>query len=341
MHPAGIPFSVEVSSATWRREAEAWAAETVAALDGRVLAVTQPRVRPWSTQLVIEAETPAGRSRFWFKANCPAQSFEPALHSFIAELLPDAAAAPIATEQERGWMISADLGATLREARGDAGATVDDWLTVVDEWTRVQHALTTHAVDVTALGVPDCSPATVPERFERMLERVLALPPSHPSAPDPATAAALLGSRSRVATAAAELVSSDLPSTLQHGDLHPGNVFAAAPGEPGRLRVFDFGDAQWAHPVEAVLIPMAVMEYGGLDPAPVVGAFRDAWSVVAGFDDADWAALTAAAEVSQAVNRAFTWWDCLADADDEEIGEWGEAVLRHLTRVTGRDDGSA
>ncbi|MGH3704376.1 MAG: hypothetical protein ACRDT9_07080, partial [Agromyces sp.] len=88
-----------------------------------------------------------------------------------------------------------------------------------------------------------------------------------------------------------------------------------------------------AHPIEAVLIPMAVMEYNRLDPAPVVETFRAAWSDAAAFDDADWARLTAAAEVSQAVNRAFTWWDCLADANEEETSEWGESVLRHLARV--------
>ncbi|MGW9630881.1 phosphotransferase [Agromyces sp. NPDC055520] len=335
--PAELPFSARVSSDAWRREADAWIGETVAVLGGRVLAVTQPRVRPWSTQLVAETELPDGPGQFWFKANCRAQSFEPALQSSIATLLPGSVMAPVAIDPERGWMITADHGVTLGDARGEAGASADDWLVAVEEWTGVQRAVAARAAEFIALGVPDCSPATVPQRFELMLERVLGLPAGHPSAPDADTAAALRAARPGVADAVATLVASGLPATLQHGDLHPWNVFAAAPGEGGRLRAFDFGDAQWAHPAEAVLIPIAIMEHAGLDPAPVVDAFHRAWAGDTDAD-ADWAAVLAAAEISQAVNRSLTWWDCLAEANDDETAEWGEAMLRHLSRVLDPSD---
>lgn len=333
------PFSAVVTTTEWHDAATAWASSALAASEARVGAVAQPRVRPWSTQLVIDAAQGGHPARFWFKANCRAQAFEPGLQAFLAGVLPDAVAAPVAADAERGWMLTADHGATLREARGDSGATAGDWLEVVAEWARVQRALVDRAAEVVALGVPDCSPGTVPARFELMLERVLGLPAGHPSSPDDATASALRDARSRVAGAAATLGASGLPSTLQHGDLHPGNVFATAAGERGRLRVFDFGDAQWAHPVEAILIPAAVMEYGGLDPAPVEAAFRRAWAEHVALDDDRWAELVAAAEVTQAVNRSLTWWDCLAEASDAEAEEWGESVLRHLSRVLGRRDG--
>ncbi|MFE6963625.1 phosphotransferase family protein [Agromyces sp. NPDC057679] len=333
------PFSAEVTSSDWLEVATAWASSALAPLGARITAVAQPRVRPWSTQLVIDAEQGGATARFWFKANCRAQRFEPGLQAFLASTLPDAVTGPIAVDRERGWMLAADHGDTLRDARGDAGATAEDWLAVVGEWARVQRALVDRAEEITALGVPDCSPGTVPDRFELMLARVLGLPPGHPSAPDDATASALRGARSRVDEAVATLAASGLPTTLQHGDLHPGNVFATTAGETGRLRVFDFGDAQWAHPVEAILIPMAVMEYAGLDAAPVEAVFREAWSESGALDDDRWTGLVAAAEITQAVNRSLTWWDCLAEADESETDEWGEAVLRHLVRVLGRRDG--
>lgn len=333
------PFSALVTTGDWYDAAVAWASAALAPLGAHVTSVAQPRVRPWSTQLVIDAEQRGRGARFWFKANCRAQAFEPGLQAFLAGVLPDAVAAPVAVDAERGWMLAADHGATLREARGDSGATGEDWLEVVAEWARVQRVLVDRTEEVVDLGVPDCSPGTVPARFELMLERVLGLPAGHPSAPDDATASALRGARSRVAEAAATLAASGLPSTLQHGDLHPGNVFATAAGERGRLRVFDFGDAQWAHPVETMLIPAAVMEYGGLDPAPVDAAFRRVWAEHVVLDDDRWAELVAAAEVTQAVNRSLTWWDCLAEASDAEAEEWGESTLRHLSRVLGRRDG--
>lgn len=331
------PFSAEVTSTDWRDAATDWASSALAPLGARITAVAQPRVRPWSTQLVVDAEQGGAAARFWFKANCRAQAFEPGLQAFLASVLPDAVAPPVAVDPDRGWMLTADHGATLKEARGDAGATAGDWLEVVAEWALVQRALVDRGTEIAGIGVPDCSPETVPARFEVMLERVLALPAGHPSAPDRATASDLRGARARVAEAASTLAGSGLPATLQHGDLHPGNVFATGADEPGPLRVFDFGDAQWAHPVEAILIPMAVMEHGGLDPAPVEAAFRRAWAEAGTLDDASWAELVAAAEVTQAVNRSLTWWDCLAESDEQETAEWGEAVLRHLVRVLGRD----
>ncbi|GAA1775979.1 phosphotransferase [Agromyces lapidis] len=327
-----------MTSDGWHDAATAWAASALGERGAGVTAVAQPRVRPWSTQLVIDAGRGEEAARFWFKANCRAQAFEPGLQAFLASVLPDAVADPIAADPERGWMLTADHGATLREARGEAGATAHDWLAVVAEWARVQRALVGRAEEIAALGVPDCSPGTVPARFELMLERVLGLAPGHPSAPGDETASALRAARPRVAEAAETLAASGLTPTLQHGDLHPGNVFAAAAGEPGRLRVFDFGDAQWAHPVEAILIPTAVMEYGGLDPTPVEAAFRGAWAESGALDDDRWAELVAAAEITQAVNRSLTWWDCLAEASGSETSEWGESVLRHLSRVLGRDD---
>ncbi|MCD5347606.1 phosphotransferase [Agromyces sp. S2-1-8] len=331
MGESNAPFSVEVSSEAWRAEADRWIAESLAGRDVVVVGTRQPRVRPWSTQLVVEVAGPSGAARYWFKANCRAQSFEPALQARLATLLPGDVDAPIAADPSRGWMLTADRGATLAD-RHDPAA--EDWSRVIDEWARVQRSLAGRSAEVLGAGVPDCSPGTVPARFAELLGLVLALPTGHPSAPDAATAASLVAAADRVALAAEALDEGGLPATLQHGDLHPGNVFASDDASDG-LRLFDFGDAQWAHPVEALLVPRAVMEYRGIDPEPVVAGFREAWADVARFDDAEWARLVAAAETTHAVNRAHTWWGCLAQATDDETAEWGEAVLRHLSRVLG------
>jgi hypothetical protein len=327
---AAEPFSVAGTSPAWRAAAETWAREAVERLGARVTGVEQPRVRPWSTQLVVATT----RGRFWFKACCPAQAFEPALQALLADLVPGAADAPVVVDAARSWLLTADRGATLRE---DREPTVDDWAAVLAAWVAVQRAVAAHREAVLAVGVPDCSPATVLERFELMLARLRALPAGHPSRPDAGIAARLEAARPRVASAAARLADDALPATLQHGDLHPGNVFATAAG----LRVFDLGDAQWAHPLEALVVPRAVIEAAGLDPAPPLAAARAAWRAAGGdaggaagpTDDAGWDALLRAAGVTHAVNRSLTWWDCLAGATEDEVTDWGEAPLRHLSRV--------
>lgn len=332
MGESNTPFSVEVSSESWRADAERWIAAALAARDAVVVETRQPRVRPWSTQLVVEAAGPMGAERYWFKANCRAQSFEPALQSLLSSIAPDDVDAPVAADPGRGWMLTADRGPTLAD-RHEPGAA--DWSRVITEWARLQRTVAGRSAALLDAGVPDCAPATVPARFAELLEFVLGLPSGHPSAPDAATAAALEGAADRVSRAAETLEAGGLPATLQHGDLHPGNVFASDDAGAG-LRLFDFGDAQWAHPIEAVLVPYGVMEYRGIDPEPVLAGFREAWAEVARFDDGGWAELVAAAETTQAVNRAYTWWGCLAQATDDETAEWGEAVLRHFSRVLGR-----
>jgi hypothetical protein len=321
-HPSAAAFSLAVRAPAWRAAAEAWVRGAVGALGGAVAAVDQPRVRPWSTQLVVDSSA----GRFWFKACCPAQAFEPALQALLADLVPGAADAPVALDAERGWLLTADRGATLREVREP---TAGDWAAVLAAWVAVQRAVAAHREAVLAVGVPDCSPATVPARFELMLARLRELPAGHPSRPDAATAARLETARPRVAAAAALLADDVLPASLQHGDLHPGNVFATAEG----LRVFDLGDAQWAHPLEALVVPRAVMAAAGIDPAAALAAARSAWGAAAPADDAGWEALLRAAAVTHAVDRSQTWWDCLAGATDAEVADWGEAPLRHLSRV--------
>jgi len=67
-------FARLVSGARWRVAAEAWTTERLAERGIDVTGpIEQPRVRPWSTQLVV----PTTAGRVWFKGNCRALAFEP------------------------------------------------------------------------------------------------------------------------------------------------------------------------------------------------------------------------------------------------------------------------
>ncbi|MFE5293347.1 phosphotransferase [Isoptericola sp. NPDC056618] len=329
----GAAFSATVASAAWHAEATAWVTEALARRGVRVVAPPQqPRVRPWSTQLVVD--TDAGR--YWFKAACRSASFEPALQALLAELAPDAVDAPAAVDADRGWLLTADRGATLRERRApDAG----DWAVLLTRFAHLQQTLVGHGAALRASGLPDCSAGTVPARLDAVLDLLEGFPAGHPARPADPFAARLREARAAVVTAAAILADSPLPSTLQHGDLHPGNVFEVH----GGLRVFDLGDAQWAHPLEVLEVSSAVARDGGADWAPVERAYRrawDAWCAARGLppvgaegDAPAWDDLRRAAGVTHAVNRAWTRCGALAEATEAEWADWGEAAGRHLAKV--------
>jgi len=318
----GRPFSEQVTDPAWHREVGAWLA-SVLAQAGLAAAgpVEQPRVRAWSTQLVV----PVVGGRVWFKANCAAQSFEPRLQAFVGRLLPHHVDQPVGVEPERGWMVTRDRGTTLRASHQPTPA---DWQAVLRQSAEVQRGLVPHASAMVRLGLPDCSPATVPARLEEMATVLAGLSGAHPAHLSSDLAAQIRAAAPRVTGAAETLAASPLRPSLQHGDLHPGNVFAV----DGELHVFDFGDAQLAHPLESLSVPWAITHAEpDLPWQELLAAYHEPWADLV--TRAELAELMAAAIQTQAVNRSFTWWSCLSQASDQEWTEWGEAPVRHLANV--------
>jgi hypothetical protein len=315
-----LPFSVRVTDPAWRAEADAWLVAACEA-DGRVVTgpVEQPRVRPWSTQLVV----PTDAGRVWFKANVAGTAFEPEVHRVLSRLAPQEVLPPLAVDAGRGWLAAVDHGPVLGDAHEP---TEEQWRDVLRGAARLQRRVVAHRDALVGAGLPDCSPSTVADRLDRLVETFTALDPSHPTHVDADLADQLRAARPLVADAAARLADGPVPATFQHGDAHPWNVFV----EGGRLRLFDFGDAQWAHAVEVLMVPYGIVRHGGtLDWRGVVEGYRLEWELsVAELDE-----LMAAAALTHPVNRALTWWTSLLEAGEDELAEYGDAPLRHLTNV--------
>lgn len=313
------PFSERVAGEDWRGEAETWVLAELARHGLEVVGpVQQPRIRPWSTQLTV----PTSGGTVWFKANCPAMAFEPRLQALLADLLPGSVDAPLAID-ERGWMLTQDRGTTLSD---DHEPTLEDWQRVLTQAALMQRALAGHRDEVLGVGVPDCSPATVPGRFDRIVDTLAGLPAEHPSYVPPELEGRLRVKAPEVADAARRLDESPLPTTWQHGDLHPRNVLTV----DGDLRVFDFGDSQWSHAVEVLSVPFGwVTTYTSLAWRDVLEPYCDVWGTTPEALADDWRA----ASLTQPVNRTLLWWVALEQATAAEWAEWGEAPVHHLTRV--------
>lgn len=317
----GRPFSERVVDEDWRRAVETWIGEQLErhghSLDGPV---EQPRVRPWSTQLTV----PTDAGRLWFKANAAALAFEPALHAELARLVPDAVDEPYAIDAGRGWMLTCDRGATLSESREPTGG---DWRQVIVEVATIQQIASEHGDRLLAAGLPDYSPGTVPDRFDRVIEIFSAYPQDHPGHIDADLRHRLREVRPAIEAAALALSEGPLPTTWQHGDVHPNNVFAVADGS---VRLFDFGDGQWAHAAESLCVPYGwITSFTSIAWEPVLEAYARAWAL----EPATVTKVLAAAQLTQAVNRAASWSAFLDEATAAEWAEWGDGLLHHLSRV--------
>ena len=166
-------FSAVVTGAAWQADVRAWLDRVVASRGHEVTSVAQPRVRPWSTQLVVETTS----GRLWFKAGSAAMTFEPGLQTLLARLVPQEVDAPVAAVPEQGWMLTADRGTTLADSREP---TQDDWVAVLRAWARLQRVAAQYADEVRRTGLPDHTPQGAADRFGVLVERLTALPTGHP-----------------------------------------------------------------------------------------------------------------------------------------------------------------
>lgn len=313
------PFSQVVASPAWRQQAQEWLEARLTESGHRLTGeAKQRRIRPWSTQLVA----PTDRGPVWFKANCEALAFEPEVQRVLSVLVNDEVDAPVALDRDRGWMLTAERGQTLRDQHEP---TLDDWRSVVRLAATLQRRVAGSGPTLVAAGLPDCAPETVESRYVTMVQRLSALPAEHPSHVSAAEAVTLRAGAGTVKRAVEELLAAPLPATFQHGDLHPGNVFAV----DGGLRVFDFGDAQWAHALEVLAVPYRwVTRLTRLPWSQVLDAYAEVWSDVV--SRADLERLLPAAMVTHAVNRSFTWLGAIQGAQPGELQEWGDAPAYYL-----------
>lgn len=317
--PLGFDEIAETSA--WSERATSWISDRVSERGHRLLTpIETVRTRPWSVLWRIHTDD----GSWWFKANCASMQFEAALHAGLAGIAPHRVVAPIAVSRSDGWILTRDHGPTLADA---GNGTTDDWCRVLSDCAALQRELIDHADVLLASGMVDASPPTVLDRFDDLLDRFARLPADHPSRLDEPTRHALEEVRPAIERAADTLAAGPLPPSLQHGDLHPGNVFADR-------RVFDFGDAQWAHPFEVLRIPYAwALESDTLDWTVVEQAYLEPWFDLVDPRTAN--TLVQAAAFTHAVNRCLTWADCLEglSLESEPLRIWGEAPLLHLKGV--------
>jgi Phosphotransferase enzyme family len=249
----GGPFAVSWARPGWYAGAASWIRKHLP--DAIV-----EQERTWSISTVLRARTPGGD--FYFKAVPVLFASEPALTRELGRRHPGSAPAVVALDVDRGWMLMRDFeGAALAE--GDAAVLCD----AIRAYARLQFEWVDQVGDLYALGCPDRTLEAVEAEIDVVLGDSAALLPGRPGGLSPAELGGLPALAAGLRSACERLRAYGLPPTLEHGDLHAGNIRRRDDG----FLVFDWSDGCVSMPFFS-LVPF--LEFGDI---PHAREARDAY----------------------------------------------------------------
>jgi hypothetical protein len=290
---------------------------------GRVGPPQVVRERPWST--IVRVSTRDGVR--WLKAAGPGCRYEPALLATLARHGAPHTVLPLAVDEERGLTLLPHAGEVLRDRRVDLPRT---WQRLLVQHGELQRLLEAAAPELLARGVPDQRPAALPEH----LDRLLAEPPQGLRTE---TLARLRITAPAYRRACEELAGYGIAPTLQHDDLHDGNVLV---DHDGTHRVTDWGDAAVAHPFGVLLVTLNVLsdQLGEPRSSRTLRRLEDAY--LEGWTDrhsrADLRAAAALAVHVGRVGRCLSWQRALLGATDV-AADFATAAAAWLTDLVEDD----
>lgn len=275
----------------------------------------QPRLRPWSTLLVADTD----HGRVWFKACAPQLRTEVPVVDVLADVAPDLVPPLWASDRERGWMLVPDQGPILRDV-ADADTVTSLMSAALRRYARAQRASAKAVDQLIAAGVPRLAPSDLVDTWTEEGLSAEAVP--------------------ALRAAASRLEEVGLPLTIQHDDLHAGNVFAADASSASMhdAKIFDWGDAYVGNPLCSLLIPLRGPSYHfdlADDPerdARMVRAYLTCWSDLASSSQLN-KVLTDALLLAR-VGRIAGWRRALANATVAEKQEWSHHPMQWVREVT-------
>jgi Phosphotransferase enzyme family len=287
-------------------------------LDG---SVEQVHARPWGT--VYRGATK--REDVYLKVVWRPQIHEAFVNEVLGRFVPDLVPAILGIDAERGWILMADAGEPL--GRRDESAQLDILPRALGRYAALQLAMTDQVGNLLSGGVPDH------RQLANHLRRLLKV---YPTARDdslkPGELRRLAKLETRIA-AAEEALSQLLRPSIQHDDLHSGNVLV---DRDGTTRIFDWGDVNIATPLLSLAVLLAQLEesFGRTLPdariEAIVGAYLEPLEESAG---KDLRPSVPDARLLGMVSRAMTWERVAAHIDPGERAQFPDPVAECLRAV--------
>ncbi len=287
----------------WRDDVSAWIHTRLTRQGRSVVGRLDPfHVRPWSTVWRV----PTARGDVYFKACAPGLSHEAAVTAALARWRPELLPPLLAVDERRGWLLLGDAGDRLREAL-EPPEVPDHWRRLLPRYAALQIELADRLPTLLGLGVPDRRLARLPDHYQALLAERQLLGLDRPDGLSPAAHARLRALGPHFAGLCRRLAGFGLPETLNHGDLHDGNIFWQAEDH----RIVDWGDCQIGHPFFTLTVSLRHLAWrldlpaGAPQLAWVRPDYLEAWIRFAprsGLNEA----LDLALRIG-AVNQALTW----------------------------------
>lgn len=219
----------------WLAQADEWISEQCARAGLVRTGAAVARCRMYS----VVARVPVAGGCVWFKANPGASAFEPALGHALCGWSAQDAPPVFAVDIGRAWAMSRDVGVRLDTVL-DADPDLAQWGTPLRRYARLQLLLAGRQAQLLALGVPDLRPGVIADTAEAMFDDPALIETiGTPDGPSEREFAAGRDRLPEVRERCGWLAASGVPVSLDHADLHAGNVL----GSGGRARPFDWGDA--------------------------------------------------------------------------------------------------
>ena len=275
--------------------------------------------RPWSA--VARVSTADGT--VYFKALAPAYQYEVALTQALARWRPDCTVRLLGVDLERGWMLSADAGVTLRSADGSP-AQIEHWLEVLPLYVELQTEMAGRVPDLLGLGTPDRRLATLPDQYNQLLEATEDLRIGMDPGLTPEEYQQLRDLRPRFAAWCEQLASYGLPETLTHEEIHDPNVLV----RDDRYTFIDWSDSSVAHPFFTMLVTIRAAAHRlklaefGPEMTRLRDVYLEPWTTFATRREL-LAAFDLAYRLGMA-NRALSWhydWRSLAERHREPYAD--------------------
>ena len=291
--------------------------------------IEQIHLQPWSSVFRV----PTTRDAVYVKCCGPTQAHEPRLTALLHRKFPGLVTQVLALHPARPWMLVAEGGRKIRDAySGDEFLRA--WREVLPRYAQMQRAATPHVREILGFGTPDHRAAALVAGFADAVANEPALSADRSDRITEDERRALVDVRPKLNDALGALAALGIEDTLQHDDLHHGNVLI----HDGRAVVFDWGDACVSHPFLTLAVTLrfaAAATKHALDDAPIV-ALRDAylepWS-----DRAPARELREAAELGRRigeVSRTLTFY-AVARAYPGVIDSYPGGFAGSLRRVLG------
>jgi hypothetical protein len=229
---------------------------------------------PWST--VMRIPTPSGS--LFFKATAAYSAHEPALTAYLSKLHPETMPQLLASDPAKGWMIMQDAGQRLREQL-QQNPDLRRWEALLPLYGAIQREVAPHTNDLIALGVPGRRLADLPQRYREIMAQEDLFLIGTPDGLNEAEFQRLQALNEFFKQKCSALASYAIPDTIQHGDLHDGNIFYNAP----HYSFYDWGDCSISHPLFSLRTAFVSIENrfqlaeGAPEFQPLSRAYLTAW----------------------------------------------------------------